>query len=280
MQLSKGVPAKPDQGQGTYSPIRARRGCGAGWRRSDRPADDGPGTCPCPARQLTPVAGVASTAGAGAGRRGRRSDSEGLRGGRSIAPSLGGPDRFYADDAVQGVPARQVAVQGLVRRAQRAGEHAVLRVLPGDRDSGRTRRRRRARTTSRKRSPSGRTRTGTSRSQGCFFTPITPPTPAGAGGVEPGERAAGRSYWSVQITAFKDNPLRKQAAVDAVKELRAKGVEAYYYHGADDQLRVHRGVAGDRRSRSRRSTRARRRTRTTRCWSATSPCRPVQERPA
>jgi len=35
----------------------------------------------------------------------------------------------------------------------------------------------------------------------------------------------------VQIMAFKDNPLRKQAAVDAVKDFRGKGVEAYYYHG-------------------------------------------------
>lgn len=66
--------------------------------------------------------------------------------------------------------------------------------------------------------------------QSCFFTPITPPNP-----VAPAEwnleNAPPDSYWSVQIMAFKDNPLRKQAAVDAVKEFRAKGVEAYFYHG-------------------------------------------------
>ncbi len=38
--------------------------------------------------------------------------------------------------------------------------------------------------------------------------------------------------WSVQVMAFRDTPLRKQAAVEAVKDFRSKGVEAYYYHGA------------------------------------------------
>jgi hypothetical protein len=65
---------------------------------------------------------------------------------------------------------------------------------------------------------------------GCFFTPITPPNP-----VAPAEwnleNAPADAYWSVQIMAFKDNVLRKQAAVDAAKDFRAKGVEAYYYHG-------------------------------------------------
>jgi hypothetical protein len=65
---------------------------------------------------------------------------------------------------------------------------------------------------------------------GAFFTPITPPNP-----VAPAEwnleNAPADGYWSVQIMAFKDNALRKQAAVDAVKDFRAKGVEAYYYHG-------------------------------------------------
>lgn len=40
-----------------------------------------------------------------------------------------------------------------------------------------------------------------------------------------------KHYWSLQIAAFKDNPLRKQAAVDAVREARAQGVPAYFYHG-------------------------------------------------
>ena len=62
-----------------------------------------------------------------------------------------------------------------------------------------------------------------------FFTPITPPNP-----VAPAEwllSNAGGAYWSVQIAAFKDNPQRKQAAVEAVKEMRAKGIPAYYHHG-------------------------------------------------
>jgi hypothetical protein len=65
---------------------------------------------------------------------------------------------------------------------------------------------------------------------GCFFTPITPPNP-----VAPAEwnlaNTPAKAYWSVQIMAFKDHPLRKQAAVDAVRDLRGKGIEAYYYHG-------------------------------------------------
>jgi hypothetical protein len=30
---------------------------------------------------------------------------------------------------------------------------------------------------------------------------------------------------------YKDHPQRKQAAVEAVREARARGIEAYYYHG-------------------------------------------------
>jgi hypothetical protein len=39
------------------------------------------------------------------------------------------------------------------------------------------------------------------------------------------------AYWSLQIAAFKDIPDRKQAAVEAVREARKMGVQAYYYHG-------------------------------------------------
>jgi len=42
---------------------------------------------------------------------------------------------------------------------------------------------------------------------------------------------AQRAFWSLQIMAFRAHPLRKEAAVQAVADLRAKGVEAYYYHG-------------------------------------------------
>jgi cell division septation protein DedD len=64
----------------------------------------------------------------------------------------------------------------------------------------------------------------------CFFTPITPADP-----TAPAEwnlvNAPQRAYWSVQIAAFKDNPQRKAAATDMVRELRARNVEAYYFHG-------------------------------------------------
>ena len=38
-------------------------------------------------------------------------------------------------------------------------------------------------------------------------------------------------FFTLQIAAYKDSPQRKQAAVDAVRQARAEGVEAYYYHG-------------------------------------------------
>ena len=37
--------------------------------------------------------------------------------------------------------------------------------------------------------------------------------------------------WSVQIAAYDGSPQRKKFAVDAVREARAQGVPAYYYHG-------------------------------------------------
>jgi hypothetical protein len=38
-------------------------------------------------------------------------------------------------------------------------------------------------------------------------------------------------YWTLQIAVYKGSPQRKQMAVDAVKDFRAHGVEAYYRHG-------------------------------------------------
>jgi hypothetical protein len=38
-------------------------------------------------------------------------------------------------------------------------------------------------------------------------------------------------YWSVEVAVYKGSMLRKQAAVDAVREARKQGVQAYYYHG-------------------------------------------------
>lgn len=40
-----------------------------------------------------------------------------------------------------------------------------------------------------------------------------------------------RAFWSLQVMAFRGHPLRKEAAVQAVADLRAKNIEAYYYHG-------------------------------------------------
>lgn len=40
-----------------------------------------------------------------------------------------------------------------------------------------------------------------------------------------------RGSWSLQIAAYKDSPLRKEAAVEAVREARKQGIEAYFYHG-------------------------------------------------
>jgi hypothetical protein len=37
--------------------------------------------------------------------------------------------------------------------------------------------------------------------------------------------------WSLQIGAYEGSPERKKAAVDAVREARAQGVPAYFYHG-------------------------------------------------
>lgn len=40
-----------------------------------------------------------------------------------------------------------------------------------------------------------------------------------------------KGYWSIQIAAFMENMLRKEAALEAVRELRGQGIDAYYYHG-------------------------------------------------
>ncbi|MCC6240247.1 MAG: hypothetical protein IT448_08125 [Phycisphaerales bacterium] len=38
-------------------------------------------------------------------------------------------------------------------------------------------------------------------------------------------------YYTLEIATYSGGPGRKQAAVDSVREARAQGVEAYYYHG-------------------------------------------------
>jgi hypothetical protein len=64
--------------------------------------------------------------------------------------------------------------------------------------------------------------------QHVFFVEVSAPDPAA-----PPEwnLCNADGYWSLEIAAYKDSPKRKQAAVEAVREARAQGVQAYYYHG-------------------------------------------------
>jgi hypothetical protein len=39
------------------------------------------------------------------------------------------------------------------------------------------------------------------------------------------------AYWTIEIATFAGDAMRKEAAVQAVRELRAQGETAYYYHG-------------------------------------------------
>ncbi|MEZ0266304.1 MAG: hypothetical protein ACAI43_16360 [Phycisphaerae bacterium] len=63
-----------------------------------------------------------------------------------------------------------------------------------------------------------------------MFTRIAEPEPPA-----PAEwrlsNAPNNGYWSLQVAAFQGNAKRKEAAVEAVREARSRGVEAYYYHG-------------------------------------------------
>ncbi len=43
-------------------------------------------------------------------------------------------------------------------------------------------------------------------------------------------------WYSLEIAVFKDNPMRKEAAVDAVREFRKEGVEAYYFHDQNSSV--------------------------------------------
>lgn len=38
-------------------------------------------------------------------------------------------------------------------------------------------------------------------------------------------------FWSLQVGAYQGSPERKKYAVDAVRDMRAHGIEAYYFHG-------------------------------------------------
>ena len=43
--------------------------------------------------------------------------------------------------------------------------------------------------------------------------------------------APANAYWSLEIAAYRGSAARKQAAVDCVRQARASGIQAYYYHG-------------------------------------------------
>ena len=71
---------------------------------------------------------------------------------------------------------------------------------------------------------------GVRRFRACMFVPLTSPDP-----MAPPEwdlrNTPPSMYWSLQIAAFRATPDRKEKAVEAVREARAEGIEAYYYHG-------------------------------------------------
>jgi hypothetical protein len=60
---------------------------------------------------------------------------------------------------------------------------------------------------------------------------LTPLDAADPGGPPEWNLANAKGYWSLQVGVYKDSPERKQYAVDAVKDARQRGIEAYYYHG-------------------------------------------------
>jgi hypothetical protein len=62
----------------------------------------------------------------------------------------------------------------------------------------------------------------------CIFQPLNAPDPAAPAEWD---LKNANGYWTVQIAAYVGSPLRKQYAVDAVREARKAGIEAYFYHG-------------------------------------------------
>lgn len=66
--------------------------------------------------------------------------------------------------------------------------------------------------------------------QACQFVQLAAPDPE-----SPPQwnlvNAPAQAVWTLMVGAYKDSPDRKKYAVDAVREARAHGEEAYYYHG-------------------------------------------------
>jgi hypothetical protein len=60
------------------------------------------------------------------------------------------------------------------------------------------------------------------------FTGINTPDPPAP---KEWDLANNPGYWTLQIAKYVGSPERKQAAVDAVREFRAHGIEAYFRHG-------------------------------------------------
>src|SRR5205085_4678908 len=64
-----------------------------------------------------------------------------------------------------------------------------------------------------------------------FFVEVTSPDPAAPPEWNLANASQLGGYWSLQIAAYKASPARKEAAAEAVREARKRGVPAYYYHG-------------------------------------------------
>jgi hypothetical protein len=74
--------------------------------------------------------------------------------------------------------------------------------------------------------------------RGCMFVPIDssdPPAPPEWNLLNKDKDKAdddpARAYWTLEIAAYVDSPRRKEMAVESVREARAQGVEAYFFHG-------------------------------------------------
>jgi cell division septation protein DedD len=91
----------------------------------------------------------------------------------------------------------------------------------------------------------------------CMFVELTAPDPEAPADWNLAN-APQDGFWSVQIAAYEHSPDRKKYAVDAVRDARARGVQAFFHHGPSvssvcvgswpmEAVRydVGRGMAGD-----------------------------------
>jgi hypothetical protein len=61
-----------------------------------------------------------------------------------------------------------------------------------------------------------------------MFVPLPTPDPPAP---KEWDLSQNTGYWTLQIAIYRNSPERKQAAVDAVRDARSRGIEAYYHHG-------------------------------------------------